>query len=199
MCNYDLDVIEFWLNGSCNRYAAGMCLKIKAWRCSVKVLCHIKCCIDTVTVDKRMQVYPNEKPWMTREVWWLLRDKHRFGRESNIWATTGPPGDNILLLPALRWFSQSNAIPHGLQHLHTHWAWGEVHAAGRGPEEDPMAFPVMCWKDSADQLAGVFTRIFHQSLAQSTVPRCLKSSTIVPLSALHISTTTGQSLSPQLW
>lgn len=23
-----------------------------------------------------MQVYPNEKPWMTREVWWLLREQH---------------------------------------------------------------------------------------------------------------------------
>ena len=36
-------------------------------------------------------------------------------------------------------------------------------------------------KDNADQLTGVFTRIFNQSLLQSTVPPCLKSSTIVPL------------------
>lgn len=34
-------------------------------------------------------------------------------------------------------------------------------------------------KDCADQLAGVFTRIYNQSLTQSTVPICLKSSTIV--------------------
>ncbi|XP_051785268.1 uncharacterized protein LOC127528439 [Erpetoichthys calabaricus] len=33
--------------------------------------------------------------------------------------------------------------------------------------------------DCADQLAGVFTRIFTQSLSQSTVPSCLKSSVIV--------------------
>uniref|UniRef100_A0A8C7YDV2 Reverse transcriptase domain-containing protein n=1 Tax=Oryzias sinensis TaxID=183150 RepID=A0A8C7YDV2_9TELE len=36
-------------------------------------------------------------------------------------------------------------------------------------------------KDCADQLAGVFTKIFNRSLHQSIVPPCLKSSTIVPL------------------
>ena len=36
-------------------------------------------------------------------------------------------------------------------------------------------------KDCADQLSGIFTRIFNQSLAQATVPLCFKSSTIVPL------------------
>ncbi len=36
-------------------------------------------------------------------------------------------------------------------------------------------------KDCADQLAAVFTRIFNQSLSQSTVPPCLKSPIIVPL------------------
>ena len=37
-------------------------------------------------------------------------------------------------------------------------------------------------KDCADQLVGVFTKIFNQSLSQFTVPSCLKSLTIVPLS-----------------
>ena len=36
-------------------------------------------------------------------------------------------------------------------------------------------------RDCADQLAGVFTDIFNQSLSQCTIPPCLKSSTIVPL------------------
>lgn len=36
-------------------------------------------------------------------------------------------------------------------------------------------------KACADQLSGIFMRIFNQSLAESTVPPCLKSSTIVPL------------------
>src|SRR4029434_5254644 len=36
-------------------------------------------------------------------------------------------------------------------------------------------------RDCADQLAGVFTNIFNQSLSQCLIPPCLKSSTIIPL------------------
>ena len=32
------------------------------------VPCYIKNCIDIVTVDNCIRVYPNQKPWMTREV-----------------------------------------------------------------------------------------------------------------------------------
>lgn len=33
------------------------------------VLFYIKYRIDTVAVDKRIWVYPTQKPWMTWEVW----------------------------------------------------------------------------------------------------------------------------------
>ena len=36
-------------------------------------------------------------------------------------------------------------------------------------------------KDCADQLAGIFTKIFNLSLTQSAVPSCLKTSTVIPL------------------
>src|SRR4029434_8673418 len=36
-------------------------------------------------------------------------------------------------------------------------------------------------RDCADQLAGVFTNIFNQSLSQCLIPTCLKSTTIIPL------------------
>ncbi|KAM9802248.1 interferon gamma receptor 2 isoform X2 [Syngnathus typhle] len=39
------------------------------------VLCYIKHCTDTVTVDKPIRIYPNQKPWMTREVHWLLEER----------------------------------------------------------------------------------------------------------------------------
>src|SRR4029434_9224789 len=39
------------------------------------VLCYIKHCVDTVTVDRRIRVYPNQKPWMTKEVKVLLKDR----------------------------------------------------------------------------------------------------------------------------
>lgn len=37
----------------------------------------IKRCTDTVTVDKCIQVYLNQKPWMTKEVQRLLREKNK--------------------------------------------------------------------------------------------------------------------------
>lgn len=43
-------------------------------------------------------------------------------------------------------------------------------------ETDDALDPML--KDSAEQLAGIFTKIFYQSLAFSTVPLCLTSSTI---------------------
>ncbi|KAK3567313.1 hypothetical protein QTP86_018048, partial [Hemibagrus guttatus] len=43
----------------------------------------------------------------------------------------------------------------------------------------PDGIPGRVLKDCMDQLTGVFTRIFNQSL--STVPPCMKSSTIIPL------------------
>ncbi len=39
------------------------------------VLGYIKHCTDTVTVDKYIRVYPNTKPWMTKKVLHLLRER----------------------------------------------------------------------------------------------------------------------------
>lgn len=36
------------------------------------VLCYIKTCIDNVTVDKTIMIYPNHKPWMTKKVQLLV-------------------------------------------------------------------------------------------------------------------------------
>ncbi|KAK3567307.1 hypothetical protein QTP86_017622 [Hemibagrus guttatus] len=43
----------------------------------------IKNCMDTVTVDKRIRVYPNQKPWMNREVQQLLRERNTAFRSGN--------------------------------------------------------------------------------------------------------------------
>jgi len=40
------------------------------------VLRYIRNCIDTVAVDKRIRVYPNQKPWMTREVQQLVKERN---------------------------------------------------------------------------------------------------------------------------
>lgn len=46
------------------------------WVYSLDVLCYIKNCIDTVTVNKRIWVYLIQKPWMTREVQQLLKQRN---------------------------------------------------------------------------------------------------------------------------
>lgn len=40
------------------------------------VLFYIQNCVDNVTVDKLIRVYPNQKPWMTKEVQTLLKDRN---------------------------------------------------------------------------------------------------------------------------
>lgn len=45
----------------------------------------------------------------------------------------------------------------------------------------PDGVPGRVLKSCADQLAGVFTRIFNSSLSQATIPSCLKSATIIPV------------------
>ena len=39
------------------------------------VLQHVRSCADSFTVDKRVRVYPNTKPWMNRKVLQLLRER----------------------------------------------------------------------------------------------------------------------------
>lgn len=39
------------------------------------VLSYITFCTDIVTVEKRIRVYPNQKPWMTSAVQSLLRSR----------------------------------------------------------------------------------------------------------------------------
>lgn len=39
------------------------------------VLAYIKYCMDNVTVNKIIRVFPNQKPWMTSQVYKLLKDR----------------------------------------------------------------------------------------------------------------------------
>lgn len=40
------------------------------------VLCYIKCCRDNVITMKRIRVFPNNKPWMTKDVQLLLKARN---------------------------------------------------------------------------------------------------------------------------
>lgn len=48
------------------------------------VLCYINHCTDTVTVNKSIRFYPNQKPWMNREVQGLLRERNRAFRSGEV-------------------------------------------------------------------------------------------------------------------
>ncbi|KAM7373781.1 hypothetical protein PAMA_022061 [Pampus argenteus] len=204
------------------------------------VLCYIKNCIDTVTVQKRIRVYPNQKPWMTRGVQQLLkqrniafrtgdRDHYSAARadlrrgiklakaeyrrrievhlESNnsrqVWQgiqhltnyKTNPgaaEGDPALAEELNIFFARFEVTaPEAQQHhaahsstvltLEEHGVRRSLRAVNPRKATGPDGVPGRVLRDCADQLAGIFTRIFNRSLAQSNVPPCLKSSIIVPV------------------
>ena len=206
------------------------------------VLCYIKHCTDTVTVDKRIRVYPNQKPWMTREVQRLLKERNTAFRsedralyntartnlrrgirkaksdyrrriedhlDSNnsrqVWqgvqhltnfrSTIGAVEGDPSLAEELNIFfarfeaaqPEATTTSHPTVHnsftliVEEHEVRRTLRAINPRKAAGPDGVTGRVLKDCADELAGVFTRIFNQSLAQSTVPLCLKSSTIVPL------------------
>ncbi|XP_051793955.1 uncharacterized protein LOC127530662 [Acanthochromis polyacanthus] len=211
------------------------------------VLYYIKNCIDNVTVNKTIRVYPNRKPWMTQKVQQLLKNRNtafRSGDSDLYSAARADLKKGIRELYNMEWCKRdyrrriedhlesnnSRQVWRGVQHLTNYRAntgaaeggaslaeelnsffarfeTGSPEAATSHPavqsstsltmEEHnvrhtvravepwkaagPNGVPGRVLKDCADQLAGVFTRIFNPSLSQSIVPPCLKSSTIVPL------------------
>ena len=48
------------------------------------VLCYIKHCVDTVTVDRRIREYQNQKPWMTKDVQTLLKERDTAFRSGDV-------------------------------------------------------------------------------------------------------------------
>ena len=206
------------------------------------VLCYIKHCVDTVTVDRRIRVYPNQKPWMTKEVKVLLKERSgafRSGDEAQYRTARANLRRGIREAKTAYkrriedHFSSNNIrqVWQGVQHI-TNYRSSNLTAADG---DDSLAEGLNCFftrfevdtpdvttplpldpcshtltvqaqevrrvlravnprkaagpdgvtgrvlRDCADQLAGVFTNIFNQSLSQCLIPPCLKSSTIIPL------------------
>ncbi len=197
--------------------------------------------MDNVTVDKHIQIFPNQKPWMTRKVRCLLKKrtafrsgdkaqystaradlrrgikeakddyrrkievyleqdnsrsmwrgiqhitKYKLGTNSEangdasqceqlncffarfetnrpVLSSSSPPdpGSHVLTL-------QEHDVRHVLRNINPRKATG------------PDGVPGKVLQTCADQLAGVFTRIFNISLSLAIVPPCLKSATIIPV------------------
>ena len=79
------------------------------------VLCYIKNCIDIVTLDKRIQVYPNKKPWMTSDqVMGLCTAQHApisRGASERPRRTTGGGWRTTWTATAGRWCRESSTSP----------------------------------------------------------------------------------------
>ena len=207
------------------------------------VLGYIKHCIDSVTVDKRVRTYPNTKPWMTKTVKGLLKERDRAFRagdqelysaaranlkrgireakaeyrseiedhlQSNntreVWQgiqhlTNGrgnspsAEGDASTAEELNRFFARferaaapgdgttpppNNHSSHNLI-LQEHEVRRTLRAVNPRKATGPDGVPGQVLRDCADQLAGVFTKIFSQSLSQAVIPSCLKTSIIIPV------------------
>lgn len=202
------------------------------------VLCYIKRCTDTLTVDRQFGVHPNRKPWMTAEVQRLLKERNtalksgdqdlycaaradlRRGirdaksayrrrieqdlerhKSRQVWqgvqqltnyrANLGvAEGDASLAEELNIFFTRFEVEPPEVTTPHTtvrsfslteHEVRCTLQAVNPRKAGGPDGVSGCVLRECADQLAGIFTRIFNKSLAQSTVPPWLKASTIVPV------------------
>lgn len=214
------------------------------------VLDYIKFCTDITTVDRHIKVYPNKKPWMTKEVQCLLRERNTTFRSGdrqlyNTARSNLRRGIRVAKAAYKRRIedcfknNDSRQVWRGVQHI-THYRPSSLSADNGGaslaeelnnffarfevparemasshPTADssspftveehqvrrtlgmvnprkaagPDGVSRQVLKGCAAQLAGVFTKIFNQSLSQVTVPPCLKSSIIVPLPKKNTSST----------
>lgn len=82
--------ITSWPKGSLHQLQS--CFETTRWEVfhhedlvvfSETVLDYIRFCIGNVTVDKTIRIYPNQKPWMTRQVRMLLHARHSAFRSGN--------------------------------------------------------------------------------------------------------------------
>uniref|UniRef100_A0A8C7MZF5 Reverse transcriptase domain-containing protein n=1 Tax=Oncorhynchus kisutch TaxID=8019 RepID=A0A8C7MZF5_ONCKI len=114
----------------------------------------IRTCVEDVVPIATIKTFPNQKPWIDGSIRVKLKARTTAFNQGKV---TG----NISFTAAKvsKTFKRVNPRK----------------AAG------PDGIPSRALRACADQLAGVFTDIFNQSLYQSAVPTCFKRATIVPV------------------
>ncbi|KAI2647404.1 hypothetical protein H4Q32_025832 [Labeo rohita] len=150
------------------------------------VLDYINTTIDSITTQKRITTYPNQKLWMNKEGIQALSDYKP--------SQSTPTDTNVFFLNELNDFyarferdnketatkiaSSTNHSPISLTSSEVYTALNRINARkAAGPDGIPGSVLRAC----AEQLAGVFTDIFNMSLPQAAVPACFKSTLIVPV------------------
>ncbi len=209
------------------------------------VLAYIKYCMDNVTVNKIIRIFPNQKPWMTSQVHKLLKDRKAAfrsgdralysaaranlkrgikdakrdykkkiedhftdGKSRQVWqgfqhltnfrgSSRTAGNSSAPLAEELNHFfarfdtpqQQKNTSPQptldpGTPPLtvYEHEVRRVLRTVNTRKAAGPDGIPGMVLKGCADQLSGVLTNLFNLSLIQASIPSCLKSSTIIPIS-----------------
>ncbi|KAK3530672.1 hypothetical protein QTP86_031659, partial [Hemibagrus guttatus] len=129
------------------------------------VLDYINTTIDSVTTEKQITTYPNQKPWMNKEVRLLLEARNAAFRSDNKEKSisTRPSADHQPFTLT------STDVCNVLNQINARKAAG------------PNGIPGRVLRACAEQLAGVFTDIFNLSLAHSVMPTYFKSTSISPV------------------
>ncbi|KAI3351732.1 hypothetical protein L3Q82_020240 [Scortum barcoo] len=142
------------------------------------VLDHISTTIDSVTTQKQITMYPNQKPWMNRDVRLLLKARNTAFRsgDAQAYSTARAELKRGIKKAKHRYkgkvekhFTNSNPRRAVLGRIVVHKAAG------------PDGIPGRVLRACSGELAEVLTDIFNLSLAHAVVPTCFKSTSIIPV------------------
>ncbi|KAL0177325.1 hypothetical protein M9458_026219, partial [Cirrhinus mrigala] len=192
------------------------------------VLDYINTTIDSVTTQKQITTYPNQKPWMNKEVRLLLKARNTAFRSGaskkakhcyklkleehfsnsdprRMWqgiqaisdykpSHSTPTDTNVFFLNELNDFYArferdnketatkiTTATDHSPITLTSSDVYNVLSRINARKAAGPDGIPGRVLRACAEQLTGVFTDIFDMSLAQAAVPRCFKTTSIVPV------------------
>ncbi|KAI3362442.1 hypothetical protein L3Q82_012246 [Scortum barcoo] len=131
------------------------------------VLDHISTTIDSVTTQKQITMYPNQKPWMNRDVRLLLKARNTAFRSGDAQAYSTARAELKRGIKKAKHLLQREGAVLGRIVVHK--------AAG------PDGIPGRVLRACSGELAEVLTDIFNLSLAHAVVPTCFKSTSIIPV------------------
>ncbi|KAI4879075.1 hypothetical protein NFI96_030394, partial [Prochilodus magdalenae] len=141
----------------------------------------IRKCVDDVTQTKQIRTLPNQKPWINSDVRSLLKARDAAFKSARHNLKAGIRAAKHKYSSQIPAHFNTNSDPwrmwQGIQVITDYKSKAQSSNTALLPtteEETPLIL-------AADELASTFTDIFNLSLAQSTVPVCFKTTTIIPI------------------
>ncbi|KAI3351412.1 hypothetical protein L3Q82_020270 [Scortum barcoo] len=166
------------------------------------VLDHISTTIDSVTTQKQITMYPNQKPWMNRDVRLLLKARNTAFRSGDVQAYSTARAE---LKRGIK--KAKHRYKGKLNNFYARFERGNTATATKAavtPDHQPLTLspddvgavlgrivvhkaagpdgiPGRVLRACSGELAEVLTDIFNLSLAHAVVPTCFKSTSIIPV------------------